>query len=67
MSIMNSANVVVDELTEEQGRSLFERACRDELQVSTDEFLRHYDADTVPDEWDVRAVNRLEFLLPYVR
>lgn len=60
-------DVVVEELTKQQGRDLFEAGCVRELGVGADVFLRAYDADEMPAEWSARAVQRVEFLLPFVR
>ena len=68
MTIANEeTTVTVDELDEEQGRALFERACQRELDVSAEEFLAAYDAGSFPPEWDQRAILALEFLLPFAR
>lgn len=68
MSIVNDAPVVtIEELDEEQGRALFERACQRELGVSAEEFLAACDSGDLPDDWDLPAIQRLEFLLPFAR
>lgn len=68
MTVVNSsADVTVEELTKQDGRDLFEAACQRELGVGADEFLKRYDGDELLPEWSSRAVQRVEFLLPFVR
>lgn len=67
MTVADAGAVTVEELTPAQARDLFERACREELGVSATAFLASYDADELPSEWDVQAVSRVEFLLPFAR
>lgn len=59
--------VTVDELSPAEGQALFDRECQRELGVSGAEFLRVYDSGELPEEWDERAIQRLEFLLPFAR
>lgn len=66
-TVHSSVDVTVDELTVEQGRDLFDKAAREALGVSGDEFIRAYNADELPEEWSAQAINRLEFLLPFAR
>lgn len=59
--------VTVDELSPAEGHALFEGECQRELGVSSAEFLAAYDSGSLPEEWDERAIQRLEFLLPFAR
>lgn len=67
--ILNDAasKVAVNELTEDEGRALFERACRQKLDVSAAEFLHAHDSGEYPQEWSERAIQDVEFLIPFVR
>jgi hypothetical protein len=57
----------VTELTVEEARALFDERCREELGVSTREFLARIKAGKVPADWSPDAVARLEILLPFSR
>lgn len=58
-------NVPVDELSEAEGRHLFERACKRHLSVSAEEFLRRRAEGSYPQDWPERAIQEVEFLLPF--
>jgi hypothetical protein len=55
------------ELTEEQGKALFDKRCRKLLGVGAEEFLREYDAGTAKDHWDLDKVIELGMLIPFYR
>lgn len=57
----------VTELTTEQASAMFERRCREELGVSSEEFLAAIAAGELPSGWSPEAASRLEMLLPFVR
>jgi hypothetical protein len=57
----------VEELTQVEGRSMFDKLAREKLGVSGDEFLRRYDAHDIPHEWPHQHVAWLEVLTPFGR
>ena len=69
MTIANQgvSTVSVEEVTAEQGAELFEAACQRELGVSAPEFLAAMAAESFPETWDPRAIQRVEFMLPVLR
>ncbi|MGO4257128.1 hypothetical protein [Marmoricola sp. RAF53] len=69
MTTLNGAvpEVTVHELSEVEGRELFERACRQRLDVSAARFLEAFDSEDLPPDWPDQDVQAIEFLLPYVR
>lgn len=68
MTIANdAAAVTVEDLTEEQGRALFQRACERELGIPAEEFLAAHDASKYPEDWNRASIQALELLLPFVR
>lgn len=60
-------DVTVDELDEQQAAELFEAACQRHLGVSAEVFLSLPDSSAYPDEWSAQAIQKVEFLLPFVR
>lgn len=60
-------DVTVDEVTPEEGRELFKRACQRELGVTAEEFMAAHLAGEFPAEWSVQAIQRVEFLIPFAR
>ena len=69
MTVVNHGieTVSVSEATAEQGREIFEQACQRELNVSAEEFLAARESGSYPEMWDPRAIQRVEFMLPFVR
>jgi hypothetical protein len=59
--------VVVEELTREEGAAAFEDACQRELGVSGTDFTSAYDSGAYPADWSPEAICRLEMLLPLAR
>lgn len=58
--------VEVVEVTREQGRAMLDRAARDELGMSGDQFLARWDAGDYEDA-DDPAVTRVAMLIPFAR
>jgi len=58
--------VEVVEVSREEGRSLLDRAARDELGMSGDRFLAKWDAGEYEDA-DDPAVTRVAMLIPFAR
>jgi len=54
------------EVTREQGRAMLDRAARDELGMSGDQFLSKWDAGDY-DDTDDPAVTRVTMLIPFAR
>lgn len=61
---VHAHDVAVEELSVEDARAAFERACRTELGVSATEFLSAYRTGSLPSTWSEEAICRLEMLLP---
>jgi hypothetical protein len=63
----SAAEYVADviELSPEQGRRIFDNACRRDLGVSAEEFVQHFKAGTMPSEWPHNHVVMLGVLLPF--
>ena len=60
-------DVSVEELSKRDAARLFGRVCRDELGISAEEFLEAHARGEYPEQWDVAAISRIEFLLPFVK
>lgn len=55
-------------MSDEQAHALFERAAREELGMSGEEFLRRWDAGEWRDTWDdIPAVRSVQMMIPLVR
>ncbi|HEX2893162.1 MAG TPA: hypothetical protein VHO29_04070 [Marmoricola sp.] len=69
MTTLNEAipEVTVEELTPEQARALFERACHEYLNTTAEEFLEHHAAGEYPNGWARQSIQDVEFLLPFAR
>lgn len=58
------------QLTEDEGRALFDRACRREVGMSGEECLRRYDAgefDGIEEDEFGRRVVELEMVIPFAK
>jgi hypothetical protein len=64
--IKSDDEVEVVEVTREQGRAMLDRAARDELGMSGDQFLSKWDAGDY-DDTDDPAVTRVTMLIPFAR
>jgi hypothetical protein len=62
----NTGPCRVEEATAEEGRQLFDRAARDALGISGDEFLTRYDGGVYEDT-DDPAVAGIAMLIPFAR
>jgi hypothetical protein len=58
--------VEVAEATREEGRAMLDRAAREALNISGDEFLTKWDAGDYEDTDDM-AVTRVAMLIPFAR
>jgi hypothetical protein len=58
--------VEVVEVTREQGRAMLDRAARDELGISAEQFLAKWDAGEYEDA-DDPTVTRVAMLIPFAR
>jgi hypothetical protein len=61
-----SPTVDVVEATPEEGRAMLDRAAREELNMSGEEFLRRWDAGDFEDSDDA-AITRVAMLIPFAR
>jgi hypothetical protein len=59
-------HVEIEELSDEEGRRLFDRAARRYLNMSGEEFLRRWDAGEL-DEDDRPEVTTVAMLIPFAR
>jgi hypothetical protein len=57
----------VEELTVDEARALFDKAARERLGISGEEFLRRYDANDIPPDWPHEQVSWLAMLTPFGR
>ncbi|HHU08978.1 MAG TPA: hypothetical protein GXZ60_03020 [Intrasporangiaceae bacterium] len=57
---------LVTELDPGTAREVFDQACREELGISGQDFLKAYHDAALPKDWSAEAVCRLEMLLPLV-
>lgn len=57
----------VAELSAAEARDLFACRCEQELGVSPEDFLAAHETGEFPEEWDIAAISRVEFLLPYAK
>lgn len=64
--IQSDQEIEVVETTREQGRAMLDRAARDELGLSADQFLTKWDAGGY-DDADDPAVTRVAMLIPFAR
>lgn len=62
-----SSRALLRELDDRGSRDLFERACRDELGATAAEFQAARSSGLFPKNWDIAAVSRVEFLLPFAK
>lgn len=60
-------NAVIDELSQSDSHDLFARRCREELGVEPEVFIEASKSGDYPEDWDIAAVSRVEFLLPFAR
>ena len=63
---VDSTEIEVVEATREEGRAMLDRAAREELNISADEFLRRWDDGEYHDSHDP-AITRLAMLIPFAR
>jgi hypothetical protein len=66
MAKTQSPTVDVVEATPEEGRAMLEKAARENLNMSGDEFLAHWDANDFEDP-DDPAITRVAMLIPFAR
>jgi hypothetical protein len=66
MTRTQSPTVDVVEATPEEGRAMLDRAAREVLNISGEEFLTRYDAGEYEDS-DDPAVTRVAMLIPFAR
>lgn len=59
--------VVVRELTQDEGVAAFDDACGRELGIAGEEFMRAHDSGEYPPQWSAESICRLEMLLPLAR
>ncbi len=59
-------DVAVAEATREEGNGMLDRAAREVLNISGDEFLRRWDAGDYQDAEDP-AITRVAMLIPFAR
>lgn len=57
----------VQELSAEQGRTLFDKTARKLLSISGDEFLARWDRGDYEDEQENMAVTKIAMLIPFAR
>jgi hypothetical protein len=64
--VKSDHEVEVVEVTREQGRAMLERAAKEELGMSAEQFLAKWDAGGYEDTEDP-AVTRVAMLIPFAR
>lgn len=66
MQTCTDGDVQVVEATPAEGRAIFDRAARDSLRISGEEFLERWDAGEYEDSDDL-AVTQVAMLIPFAR
>jgi hypothetical protein len=59
--------VEVEEMSPEEGRAMFERACQEALGIGAIEFMEHYDWGTHESLADHETITGLVMLIPFWR
>jgi hypothetical protein len=66
-STLDDGGVAIDALTPEEAWDVFDRAARDDLSMSGEEFLRRWDAGAFRADPDQPGVMDVAMLIPLVR